>query len=291
MFLEINDKDKNDILIYSQNIFDPDENFRIIYKNALQKQHKKISYSDVCNFVHYPAQKNIIVYRILTNYNNIDASKSKYGNVLLVENKNELIYFDPILAIKDLPSLVSSFNLQSFRFKIQQIGIKTLSYIEDRENFALLYSYDLHAVEAQNQNDKIFADALFPEELLLPEENNSRAASPRIAPVESKPRIDIEIPERDNIIKEVQPEPDDILSKPSTENLQPKASNKFEQKELLKKVLGIEADLIENSQISISRGNLKKESDEYSQLFKTTDKTQKIEEREKDSIVLRMTMA
>lgn len=73
----------------------------------------------------------------------------------------ELVYFDPVFAIKDLRHLRFDLDPGNFRFKIQQVGLTSLTKWESEPNFAEVYSFDLKAVEAQNQNDKIFADAVF----------------------------------------------------------------------------------------------------------------------------------
>lgn len=283
MFLEFNDKNKNDIVVYSQNIFDPEENFRIIFINGLQKRHKKISYSDVCGLINYPAQKNLIVYRLLTNYDKIDAADSKYGFVLTVDNKNELIYFDPVFALKDLNNLVKNFNLQSFRFRIQQLGVKTLTFRNEKENFTEIFSHDLHAIEAQNQNDKIFADALYPENIDLSENNQNEPAE--------EIKTEINAPEESDIknINEVPADMENSLSKANTENLPHKPADKSEQKELLKRILGID----ESIEI-VSRESEKNElpnHDSCSDLFKTTGKKSAIEERGKNPVILKLTIS
>ncbi len=161
MLLETLDLRTNDILIYSQNQFNFNENFRIIYKNERIKRPHRITYFDVCNYVKDPTPKNLIIYRLLTNVNNLDAYSTKYGYFIKINGKMELVYFDPIFAIKDLRHLRFDLDPERFRFKIQQAGLTSLTKKEVEPNFAEVYSFDLRAVEAQNQNDKIFADAIF----------------------------------------------------------------------------------------------------------------------------------
>lgn len=161
MLLETLDLRTNDVLIYSQNMFNFNNSFKIIYKNDKIKRPKRISYFDVCAYVKDPSPKNLIVYRLLTNVNSLDAYSTKYGYFIKINSKAELVYFDPIFAIKDLRHLRFDFDPKQFRFKIQQVGLTSLTKKEAEPSFAEVYSFDLRAIEAQNQNDKIFADAIF----------------------------------------------------------------------------------------------------------------------------------
>ena len=161
MLLETLDLRTNDVLIYSQNVFNFNNSFKIIYKNEKNKRPKRISYFDVCAYVKDPSPKNLVIYRLLTNVNNLDAYSTKYGYFIKINGKVELVYFDPIFAIKDLRHLRFDFDPKKFRFKIQQVGLTSLTKKEAEPSFAEVYSFDLRAIEAQNQNDKIFADAIF----------------------------------------------------------------------------------------------------------------------------------
>jgi len=161
MLLETLDLRNNDVLIYSQNLFNFNDSFKIIYKNEKQRRPHRISYFDVCSFVKDPSPKNLIIYRLLTNVNKLDAYSTKYGYFIKINNKVELIYFDPIFAIKDLRHLRFDLDPSRFRFKIEQVGLTSLTKKEAEPNFAEVYSFDLKAIEAQSQNDKIFSDAIF----------------------------------------------------------------------------------------------------------------------------------
>ena len=161
MLLETLDLRNNDVLVYSQNLFNFNDSFKIIFKNEKQKRPRRISYFDVCSYVKDPSPKNLIIYRLLTNVDQLDAYSTKYGYFIKINNKAELIYFDPIFAIKDLRHLRFDLDPSRFRFKIQQVGLTSLTKKETEPNFAEVYSFDLKAVEAQSQNDKIFADAIF----------------------------------------------------------------------------------------------------------------------------------
>ena len=160
MLLETLDIKENDILIYSQNLFDPGENFKIVYKDDARKEHRKITVSEVYSFVNEYTPKNLIVYRILTNIKNFDIHPPKYGFFISVHNINELIYFDPIFAIKEIEEYGLSEEFSDLRFRIQQVGLTTLNRTGNIANFAEIYSIDLQAKEAKFQNDKIIADAV-----------------------------------------------------------------------------------------------------------------------------------
>ncbi|MBI9073433.1 MAG: hypothetical protein JEY94_17655 [Melioribacteraceae bacterium] len=161
MLLETLDVKTNDILIYSENQFDFENNFTIIYKNEKVKKRKKISYFDVCDFIKDPSPKNLIVYRLLTNVEDLESNSAKYGYFIQIQDRLELVYFDPIFAIRDLKNLRFTLDPEKFRFKIQQVGLTSLTKQSAETCYAETYHFDLHASEAQTQNDKIFADAIF----------------------------------------------------------------------------------------------------------------------------------
>jgi hypothetical protein len=161
MLLETLDLRTNDVLIYSQNMFNFNNSFKIVYKNEKIKRPRSISYFDVCSYIKNSSPKNLIIYRLLTNVNSLGANSTKYGYFININGKVELIYFDPIFAIKDLRHLRFNFDPNRFRFKIQQVGLTSLTKREAEASFAEVYSFDLKAIEAQHQNDKIFADAIF----------------------------------------------------------------------------------------------------------------------------------
>lgn len=292
MFLEITEKESYNVVVYSRNILDFDENFRIIYKDSINKKHQKIKYSDMVEFINYPASKNLILYRLMTNYENINAADSQFGMILYIDEKNELVYPDPVFALKDLNYLVKNFNLQSFRFKIQQIGLKTLSFFQNREHFTQIYCYDLHAIEAQNQNDKIFADALYPEEHdfmenpELPYLSDSQHMSILESEIINKqPEIS------DKIIEDFHNSENNLLS-PQTEENSNVPLVRQDKKEILKKVLGIEENSNSNVPSSISDINPTESgsNDYYSDLFKNTNKNSTTK-KGKDSVILKLTIS
>lgn len=161
MLLETLDVKKNDVLIYSQNKFDFKDNFKVILKNEKIKRPRSIDYFEVCEFIKDPSPKNIIIYRLLTNVSKLDAYSTKYGYFIKVNDAMELVYFDPVFAIKDLRHLKFDLDPDEFRFKIQQVGYTSLTRKDFETEYSEVFSIDLRAVEAQNQNDKIFAEAIY----------------------------------------------------------------------------------------------------------------------------------
>jgi hypothetical protein len=161
MLLETLDIKRNDVVIYSQNQFNIDKNFKIIFKDDPTKVAKDIGYNEVCSYINEYTPKNLIIYRLLTNAKDFGLRISKYGFFVNINDISELIYFDPIFAIKELEDYAETLNLYDIRFRIQQVGLTTLNRKGDLPNYAEIYSVDLEATEAKFQNDKVFADAIF----------------------------------------------------------------------------------------------------------------------------------
>jgi|YelNatPaOPRAMG01_1025707.scaffolds.fasta_scaffold00906_10 hypothetical protein len=160
MLLETLDIKKNDVIIYSQNLFDLEKNFGIIYKDDPKKESKQISFYEVRSFVNEFTPKNLIVYRLLTNIKDFEIYLSKYGFFININGETELIYSDPIFAIKELEDFAQNINSLDLRFRIQQVGLTTLNRKGNLPNYAEIYSVDMESSEAKFQNDKIFADAI-----------------------------------------------------------------------------------------------------------------------------------
>jgi len=180
MLLETLDIKKNDIIIYSQNIYNLDTNFKIIFKDDKERLSRKISYQDVCKFVNEFAPKNLIVYRLLTNIPEFKIDPSQYGFILMINDQRELIYFDPVFAVKELERYSRLMNLDDLRFRIQQLGLTTLNRKGNTPNYAEIYAIDLEAMEAKFQNDKVFVDAIMV------------ASSPEVASLKKRLKPDVQ---------------------------------------------------------------------------------------------------
>lgn len=303
MFLETLDYRAKDVLIYSQNKFNFNDNFKIIYKNEEIKRVRNISYFDVCAFVKNPAPKNLIVYRLLTNVNHLDAYSTKYGYFIQINGKAELIYFDPIFAIKDLRHLRFDLDPERFRFKIQQIGLTSLTKKYDpsikpsEADFAEVYAFDLKAIEAQYQNDKIFADAIFAFDDVIDESQFSNE-SINVA----NPSIKKDFSERVPGIAEDKNVSSTQLSRVASPNNEKIIDLREEIVDLLKQALGIQSNELQNIQKHPEKKQIIEEKKEESfssrlsdeeikqglfELFKSTGKSSELNNRQRESVVLR----
>ena len=150
MLLETLDTRENDVVIFSENKLDLENNFKVIFKNSLVKKVESIDYFEVCKFLTDPVPKNLIVYRLLTNVSDLDAFSTNFGYFLNTDAKMELIYFDPAFAIQDLSHLKFNLEPHNFRFKIQQVGFSSSSNENGEAVFEEVFSFDLKAPEAQH---------------------------------------------------------------------------------------------------------------------------------------------
>jgi len=98
---------------------------------------------------------------LLANVNSIDAFSSKYGFFINCSTGLELIYFDPIFALNDISFLQMQIDPNLFRFKIQQVGFTSLPAKDNEAFYEEVYAFDLKSDEAKNQNDKVYAKAIF----------------------------------------------------------------------------------------------------------------------------------
>lgn len=161
MLLETLDVKKNDILIYSENKFDFDNNFKIIYKKAASKKPYSINFWEVGEYINSTTPKSMILYRLLTNMPDFNANLTKFGTFIQINSRPEVVYYDPVFAVRELERLNAIIDFQRFRFKIHQIGLTSSSLQNGHQNYRELYHFDLKADEAKNQNDKVFAEAIF----------------------------------------------------------------------------------------------------------------------------------
>ncbi len=303
MLLETLDLKTNDVLIYSQNLFNFNDSFKIINKKEKIKRPRRITYFDVCNYVKDPSPKNLIIYRLLTNVNNLDAYSTKYGYFIKINGRIELIYFDPIFAIKDLRHLRFDLDPNHFRFKIQQVGLTSLTRWESEPDFAEVFHFDLKAIEAQNQNDKIYADAIFAfdpdfsdKEYDEYEEINKNQD---ISSTTVKSKVMSETVTSLNNIAEDKATTHTILSSPSAPDSNKVQDLREEIITLLKQALNIQEDVKGPSQKDNTSGTNKHISDQKElhidpskahnvfDLFKTTIKSEGLSEREKESVILK----
>jgi len=293
MLLETLEIRKKDVMIFSQNRFDFTDNFRIIIKSQKIKQPQKISYFDVCEFVKDPIPKNLIVYRLLTNVSELDAYSTKYGYFIKIHGKPELIYFDPVYAIKDIRHLRFDFDPELFRFKIQQVGLTSHSVQGSEADYDEVFGFDLKAHEAQNQNDKIFADAIFvfddsyiDEDMTFDEDDI----------IEQKLNADLAkdfrsegIAKLENISEEKVTSKEN-LSKAKFGDETSSYSKRDEKVDLLKKALGIKSSTFANTENEgIDEGKASQEPNEsLFDLFKSTAKFSDMESRKNQSFILKL---
>lgn len=161
MVLETLDVKKNDIFVYSINKFDLFNNFFLINKDSSVKKAIPIHYNEVCRYVLDGKPKSLIAYRLLTNYDGFNVALVKYGIIVNINGQKEVIYFDPVFALRELQDYGDLEYVTDLRFKIQQIGLLSTLRSFGEVNFTETYSFDLEANEVQNINDRVFAELVF----------------------------------------------------------------------------------------------------------------------------------
>jgi len=296
MFLETIDVRKNDVVIFSRNNLDLENNFKIVDKNSSIKRPRSISYFEVTDFVKNTVPKNLIVYRLLTNLRDLDASSTKFGFFIWIDGKIELIYFDPVFALEDLNHLNLQVEKSKFRFKIQQVGLKTTGMVTAEASYAQVYSFDLKALEAQNQDDKMYADAVFAFDKSYDDDLEIDFVG-KGSDFKSGSRIK-KIYDASSSLSEDQSGAKPDLSKVKFDEDNPEVLR--EQKlQLLKKALGIDKSdknvsddpgIMEDEEIEVSDSNNVNSDSNLIDLFKSTTKQAKvITERERQSVILKLT--
>ncbi len=296
MLLETLDLRNKDVLIYSRNKFNFADNFKIVDKNSKRKVAKNISYFDVCTLVKDPSPKNLIVYRLLTNVNSLDAYSTKYGYFIKINGNMELVYFDPIFAIKDLRHLRFDLDPDRFRFKIQQVGLTSLTKKDSESNFADVYSFDMKAIEAQYQNDKIYADAIFAFDDFIEEELEEKQSVKQYQ--KGGPFNDYDLKDSVanlNNISEDRSQKEQKLSMPNSPNPDRVQDLREEIIDLLKQALGIEKEsaneaikpMTKYGTSEPSKNIDKNEVKNLLDLFKSTTKLEELNARERESVVLK----
>jgi len=160
MLLETLDTKKNDIIIFSENDYNIDKNFKIIFKADEENIAHRITFKEVCKNITSYAPKNLIMYRLLTNIQSLQLNSSIFGIFIYLNGNLELFYTDPVYALKELEFFIQQYNPQNLRFIIQQVGLSTASKIDNFSNFSELYHFDLKAEESMATNDKEFVEAI-----------------------------------------------------------------------------------------------------------------------------------
>lgn len=293
MLLETLEVRKKDVMIFSQNKFDFTDNFRIILKSQKIKRPRKISYFDVCEFVKDPIPKNLIVYRLLTNVSELDAYSTKYGYFIKIHGKPELVYFDPVFAIKDIRHLRFDFDPEMFRFKIQQVGLTSHSVQGSEADYDEVFSFDLKAHEAQNQNDKIFADAIFAfDDSYIDEEEKFDADDIIEKKINAELARDFKsegIARLENISEEKSVKKEH-LSKAKFTDEGSSYSMRDQKVDLLKKALGITASNMSDDEGEEFNENKTspKPNESLFDLFKSTAKFSDLESRKNQSFILKL---
>ena len=160
MLLETKNIKENDIIIYSRNSMDEDYNFRIIFKNDPKLYHRKISFDYTRKLITEYFPKNLIAYRIMTNFPEMLIPSTNYGCVIHVNSKQELIFTDPVYAVKTIEEYLEFNSNDQFKFKIQRVGYSTINKIGNSANYTEEFFYDLKIQEATNQNDATYLESL-----------------------------------------------------------------------------------------------------------------------------------
>ena len=159
MLIETYEDNESGSIIFSKNKFDFLTNFVIVDKSKPEIS-KNLDFKEISTFINRPVKKNLILYRLLTNDEDLDPFTSKIGFFVKLKDKIEIVYFDPIFILKDLEYLNISIPKEEFRFKIQQVGYKTKSIVDDSVIYEEHFCIDLSDDEAENQNDSIFAETM-----------------------------------------------------------------------------------------------------------------------------------
>ncbi|MCF6270562.1 MAG: hypothetical protein L3J41_12680 [Melioribacteraceae bacterium] len=159
MLIETYEYNNYGSIIFSKNKFDFLTNFVIVDKSNPEIT-KNLDFKEISTFINKPVKKNLILYRLLTNDEDLDPFSSKIGFFIKLEKKIEIVYFDPIFILKDLEFLKITLPKDEFMFKIQQVGYKTKTILDESVIYEEHFCVDLSDDEAKNQNDSIFAETM-----------------------------------------------------------------------------------------------------------------------------------
>ncbi len=158
---------KSGFVVFSKNKLDFLTNFVVVSKEEPDNT-RLLDFKEIGLFINKPIKKNLILYRLVTNDQELDPFNSKLGFFLKVQGKMEILYFDPVFIFKDLEHLKITIPKDEFIFKIQQVGFRTDSIDDDTVIFKEHFSIDMTNDEAKNQDDSIFAETM----LLVGNKNN-----------------------------------------------------------------------------------------------------------------------
>ncbi|NOX19413.1 MAG: hypothetical protein GXO87_14185 [Chlorobi bacterium] len=299
MFLETLDVRGKDFIVYSRNVFDFERNFWIVRKDKKIKNPENISFFSVCDIVKSNIPKSLVVYRLLTNIPNINAHSTKYGFFIKVETEPEVIYFDPIFALKDLNYIAAGVDTSKFRFRIQQLGLTTLNKYGEQSNYTIIYNFDLRAKEAKHQDDKVFADAIFAldEGYSSQMPKSKKRSSLKWSEPEFENTSSSALFDKKSKINEVKTKPKEYFSKVNIGSKSNTDVMREQKLKMLKKALGItinEESVLQDLDNFNEDGNLsahkKKSSGDFLDLFKKSSTTNfKTPGRKDESVILKLT--
>ena len=173
MLLETKNIRKNDIIIFSRNSMDENYNWRIVFKDDPQLYHRKISFEHIKKLITEYFPKNLIAYRILTNFPDVTIPGVKYGCIILLDGEPELIFSDPVYAVKTIEEYLEYHPGDQFRFRIQKVGYTTENKIGEEANYKEEFFFDLNVKDAINQNDEIFIKPLLKKQEPIKKSSNS----------------------------------------------------------------------------------------------------------------------
>lgn len=133
---------------------DENYNYRIIFVNDPDKHHRYISYEQVKKLVseHFP--KNLIAYRIVTNFPDLIVSNVLHGFTILLNNEDELIFTDPVYAVRSIEDYLEHNPSMEFRFRVQKVGFTSIKDMHKKTNFKEEFCFDMNIKEVVNQNDE-----------------------------------------------------------------------------------------------------------------------------------------
>lgn len=160
MILETQNTKENDIIIYSRNSMDDSYNYRIIFVNDPESHHRVISYDQVKKLVLEHFQKNLIAYRLVSNYPDVTLGDTKHGFTIFLNEEPELIFTDPVFAVQAMEGYLELNSGSDFRFRVQKVGYSALGPLKGKTNFKEEFCFDMNVEDVINQSDEKIVDVL-----------------------------------------------------------------------------------------------------------------------------------